>query len=351
MKVYIICPYLKTGGPRSFHQLANQLVQRGLDVYMFYGEHGLTYKTDRVLYDDCKAKIAEEIEDVPGNVVIVPESDTGWLLKYKNILGVIWWVSLNFYLTNNLWVAARNKTIYLGDPKLKALGRYIKYELDYMRTHKSRKYVKKSGDLQKFYHLYNSEYAADYLRKRGITEDSLQYLCGPIDVITTDNAQTIKDNKEDIIAFNPTKANKVMLKNIKAYMAKYYPQVRFIEIIGMTREQVADTLKKAKVYLDLGYFPGPERIPREAVTYYCNIVTSNLGSASNNVDVPIPREYKFAMQVDSVAPMCELMAKMIMDFSAYTTNFDKYRAHVQEQIQRFDKDIDIFCEYIEKNNA
>lgn len=351
MKVYIICPYLKTGGPRSFHQLADQLVQRGFDVYMFYGEHGLTYKADRVLYDDCKAKIAGEIEDISGNIVIVPESDTGWLLKYKNVLGVIWWVSLNFYLTSNLWFAACSKTIYLGDHKLKALGRYIKYELDYIRTHKSRKYVKNSSDLQKFYHLYNSEYAADYLRKRGIAEDRLQYLCGPIDVVTTDDAQTIRDNKEDIIAFNPTKANKVMLKNIKTYMAKHYPQVKFIEILGMTREEVADTLKKAKVYLDLGYFPGPERIPREAVTYYCNIVTSNLGSASNNVDVPISMEYKFAMQIDNVVPMCELMAKMITDFSAYTANFDKYREHVQEQIQRFDKDIDVFCEYIKKNNA
>ena len=38
MKVYIICPYNVTGGPKSLHQLGSNLVNKGLQVFMFYGE-------------------------------------------------------------------------------------------------------------------------------------------------------------------------------------------------------------------------------------------------------------------------------------------------------------------------
>ena len=49
---------------------------------------------------------------------------------------------------------------------------------------------------------------------------------------------------------------------------------------------------EAKLYIDLGEFGGPERIPKEAVYFGCNIIVANHNAAANDFDVAIPQEYK-----------------------------------------------------------
>ncbi|MGC8677909.1 MAG: hypothetical protein ACP5UF_06830 [Hydrogenobaculum sp.] len=61
----------------------------------------------------------------------------------------------------------------------------------------------------------------------------------------------------------------------------------------MTRDQVIETLQKAKVYIDFGNHPGKDRIPREAAILGCCVITGKRGSATFFEDVPIPEEYKF----------------------------------------------------------
>jgi len=46
------------------------------------------------------------------------------------------------------------------------------------------------------------------------------------------------------------------------------------------------------MYIDFGTHPGKDRIPREAALRNCIVLTNRNGAADNNVDVPIPNEYK-----------------------------------------------------------
>lgn len=344
MKVYIVCPYGKTGGPRSLHQLGNKLINEGLDVYMYYGYRGRKVNVTQPLYPDSKMKIADTIEDKKENIIIVPESDTSWLLNLHSIKKVIWWLSLDFYLGNNTWYFARSMTKNLGEFPLYVVLKFLKINFNNWRQNLNRKYLK-PDKLDEVYHLYNSEYVKHYLKMNNVKDSRMEYLCGPIDWHPV-NKEEIINNKKNIIAYNPAKMNRKIFKKVKKYIEKISPSYVLVPIQNMNHNQVLDILKNAKVYLDLGYFPGPERMPREAVMQYCNIVTSNIGSAQNNVDVPILQKYKFSMDSDNVKDIGNQVIDMCKNYSKYIIDFDKYRDLVKYQIDIFDNNITDFSKKI-----
>lgn len=344
MKVYILSPYNKTGGPRSLHQLGNQLVERGLEVYMYYGSQGKKYETKKLLYSDGRMKIATSILDEKDNVLIVPESETGWLLKYSNVQKVIWWLSLDYYLESNLWISAKNRTKNLGEPSFFKYLRYGKGTLKNIIYKRKIDYLKPS-QLKNVIHLYNCEYVKHFLLKNSVEEEKMQYLCGPIDYVQN-SKENILNNKKNIITYNPKKINKKKFKKVKEYINAVAPNYKFVPLRNMSHEEVIRNLQQSKVYLDLGYFPGPERLPREAVLQYCNIVTSNSGSAKNSVDVPILKKYKFNLDKLDVSKIGNTIIELCENYLNYIDEFDNYRKVTLRQIERFNNDIDKFSERI-----
>ena len=69
--------------------------------------------------------------------------------------------------------------------------------------------------------------------------------------------------------------------------------VDFVPLQGLDRDTLTSTLRECAIYLDTGHHPGKDRIPREARSSGCVVLTSKLGSAANEVDVPIPDKFKF----------------------------------------------------------
>ncbi len=342
MKVYIVSPYHKTGGPRSLHQLGKKLLNKGLDVYIVYGNQSKIYNNiNKPLYEDMKIDLAYKIDDDYDNVLIVPESDTSWLLRFKKIRKVVWWLSLDNYLNNNLWWHCQRKTVLLRQPKIVGDARYIFRKIKGYNV----KYIKTDEEFSKIYHLYNCEYVRDYLLKKNVKYKNMQYLCGPIDIRILDKNKLMA-GKKNIVVYNPAKMDKFILKKIKKYMKKNYPNYNFIPIENMDHKEVLQWLRKAKIYIDFGYFPGPERMPREAVMEYCNIITSKRGSAKNKIDVPIPEKYKFDLERKNVREICKLIVDMSENFSAYSSDFDNYRKKVKLQINNFDVDINKFYDWI-----
>lgn len=342
MKVYIICPYNVTGGPKSLHQLGSNLVNKGLQVFMFYGEKGIPSGEKELLFKDCKANVTTKIEDSEKNILIVPEYDTNWFFKFRKINKVIWWLSLDYYLYNYPLKRAIGVTSTKGQNKATIPLRYIKYKFEYRHN----KYISKNKDFQEAYHLYNCEYVRNYLRSKGVDKSKMSYLCGPI-VLPEKAKKTISKDKilkkkKNVIAYNPAKANPKIIRLVKKYMSTHFDQYKFIAIKNMNHNDVLNILQSAKVYLDLGYFPGPERMPREAVSYYCNIITSNIGSAFNDKDVPIPDKYKFSLNKKNVPNICNLIIKMSDNYLNYLNEFDLYREKVIKQIEDFDDEINEF---------
>lgn len=62
----------------------------------------------------------------------------------------------------------------------------------------------------------------------------------------------------------------------------------------MTTQQIIKILDESMVYIDFGNHPGKDRIPREAALRNCIVMTNKSGSAANDIDIPIPAEYKFS---------------------------------------------------------
>lgn len=341
MHIYIISPsYFKTGGTKSLHQLADILAASGFDVSMIYCEKGDLVKKDSMLYEFCRAKMTdpEEILDDVNSIILVPEIFTGILKRFKKSKKIVWWLSLDFFLSDPLSSAKR--TMHKKNlPQIllpimilykRAIGGY---SFDQIST---------PEEFSEIYHLYNCEYVRSFLIQHGAVEEKMRYLCGPLEndyLHLLEEAEEIIHHKEDMIAYNPAKMNLTYLKKLKKDVLRRNGDIKFVAIENMTKEDVQNTLRKSKVYLDFGYFPGPERMPREAAMLQCNIITSKLGSAANSVDVPIPAEYKFDLNKAGLNRISDKILELINNYETYICDFDIYRRKITEQITSFENDI------------
>lgn len=327
-KIYILSPYIKTGGPKSLHQLAFFLKKNGLNTYITYYIH---YKKSKrnILFSNYNMDITNEIQDNPENILIVPEAYTGELRKYKNIQKVIWWLSLDYYFIDLLLKKSALYTIKRKN--LPKLFIPIVLILKYLRL-LYKPHALNIKDFRHVFHFYNCEYVHQFLQKNNVSEENTKYLCGPIeDLYFSIGKENILANKTRTVAFNPAKIEPKLLGRLKKAIHDKDITIELIELKNMTKKEVFNTLCRTKVYVDLGFFPGPERIPREAVTLYCNVITSTEGSAANQVDVMIPDKYKFDIKNLNIENLINLIFDMVNNFERYIDDFDNYRLKVVKQ--------------------
>jgi hypothetical protein len=266
-KVFIACPATSvTGGPELLHQLCAKLRQRGVQSFMHY------YPTQAPEghYSEYAAPRAAEIEDDPGNVLVVPEvaQAVRMLLKYSRIRRALWWLSVDNYL--------------------KALGSFTS-----IRGLRSKaKYALGLGQVGleelrglDITHLAQSRYAELFLEENGFGR--IERLSDYLNRCFIESAGT-PSVKRDQVAYNPKKGVAFTL-DLKAQAR----DIAFVPLEKMTPAEVARTLRESKVYIDFGKHPGKDRIPREAAISGCCVITGRAGAAANPEDVPIPEEYKF----------------------------------------------------------
>ena len=106
------------------------------------------------------------------------------------------------------------------------------------------------------------------------------------DYINTDHCTFDESSKkEDIVLYNPKKGMEFTQKLISAA-----PDIKWVPLQGMSREQLIEVLKKAKIYIDFGYHPGKDRLPRECVMNGWCVITGMRGAAAFFGDVAIPEK-------------------------------------------------------------
>lgn len=346
-KVYIVSPYHNTGGPKSLHQLADILVEKGIDTYLIYYWNGkFTGETD-ILFSFCRAKVATDIIDNENNILITSESQCEILNGFSNIQRCIWWLSLDYYLTSSLLGSARNSIVRKKLPKILTPLMLIKYIINNPRCLIEQKSLNKRK-LKYYKHLYNCEYEKNFLEKQNVSVDNMVYLCGPLEEkFYKIDFSDVVPYKKDIVAYNPTKMDMEFFEKVKEKVLLINNNIKFVAIQNMSRDQVYNTLKSAKVYIDFGYFPGPERMPREAVALYCNIITSTEGSSGNDVDVLVPSKFKFNIRDEkNVDHVADLINDMTINYHDYVKYGGKYRQKVWNQIVNFSKRISEIFEVV-----
>jgi len=337
--VYIMAPAnAATGGPELLHQLAYHLREDlKINTYMYYipCDHPSPIHSE---YQQYNNPFARRIEDKEKNILIVPEiANTIVTLKeYSKIKKCIWWLSVdNFYLTtllsgkkNFFFYKAINKIwkIFFKSPLINIeMKIYKKVDSNLIKLPKEIKNVN--------FYLVQSFYALNHLISKGIQKEKILYLS---DYLNENFLKTKTElfKKENIVVYNPKKGYNFTKKIIERTK-----DIEFVPIINMTRQQVVETLKKAKVYIDFGNHPGKDRIPREAAILGCCVITGKRGSAAFYEDVPIPKEYKFDERNKNIPEIINKIRDCFENFDERYKDFDHYREVIKQEPQKFVEDL------------
>lgn len=331
-KVYVACPArVATGGPELLHQFASQMRSAlGVPTFMLY--YPKMENPVHPEYSSYRVPYVYVAEDSVSNILIVPEIDSALslMVKYRNIRKGVWFLSIdNYYLSKlskkDFFIKrAVNKIAKLilkhpvfeiryedvvnrypikQDQKLKLANFYL------CNTYRGCSHLKENG-------LYPVFYLSEYLHK--------DYLSTSVNL----------SEKEDFVAFNPAKGFLFTRKIMKAAN-----DITFVPIKNLTRGEVIQLLKKAKVYIDFGNHPGKDRLPREAAILGCCVITGKRGSAKYFEDVPIPEEYKFEDKEENIPLIVEKIKDCFKDFEIHYKNFENYRNIIKSEKEKFIKDL------------
>lgn len=320
--VYVGCPkFYKTGGTELAHQLVKALQDKGKNAEIVY--------FDAETVDDKNINpaftkyvknhvITKDIEDVSDNILITPEVKTDLLDSFTNIQKAIWWMSVDNYLVNDGFI---NKMHCIG------FLRTVKAFLSGRGSLKAKK-IDKNID-----HLYQSEYARDFLVSKGITR--IYELSDYLNDTYLDTRKVRYKDRKDNVLYNPRKGAKFTKKLIKAA-----PDLNWKPIQNMTTDEVRDLLLHSKVYVDFGNHPGKDRFPREAAISGCCIITDKRGSAGNEIDIKIPEKYKFVDNNENIDKIISKIRSCLYNYSNNIKEYEEYRQRILDEKKVFNENVE-----------
>lgn len=309
--IYILCPAnLATGGPELLHQLGYKLNLLGYVADMYYTNKKTGVHPVCEQYKKYNVPFTDEVYELPGNIVILPETGISMIHELENYIGVIWWLSVDN-------------------------ARYTDEDVEYMKN------------AQNIYHLVQSQYALDFLQNTLNLKENIYYLSDYINSDFFDYA-SVDDNlpRTDTVLFNPRKG---ITKTVELIANSDY-RIKWQALSGLTPEGMCNVMKQAKVYIDFGNHPGKDRIPREATICGCHIVTNKKGSAQNNIDVAIPECYKFNEDADTT-DILNCIYDLIANYTHKTSDYQPYLNKITNEFIEFEKDIIKFFGKMIKDNV
>lgn len=320
---YIICPAnFATGGPEALHQLGCELKNQGKTVEMVYLDIEFNIIVEDAVhksYIKYSVPTAQKIVNSSKHILILPETycQLIWDKRFSKLKKVVWWLSVtNFHiiLENMIELKKVQKKSFLD--KLLRKDKFPTLEN-----------VRSSGSL----HMAHSYFSVDFLKKNGIK------VIGQISDYMNESfleGEDYTDRKEDIAIYNPTK-NGEFLEKIMAREK----HLQWIPIQNMSPEQVAEMMKRAKLYIDFGYHPGKERMPREGCLMDCCLIIGKKGSASFSEDMPIPDRYRFDFEDHLIPEILQLIQDIKENYAAHHLNMLPYKKVLLKEKQKFSEDV------------
>ncbi|HSG78516.1 MAG TPA: hypothetical protein VLD62_02965 [Acidimicrobiia bacterium] len=352
MRYTVLCPLgATTGGPEALHQLASELRSVGRDAGVLYMQEGplsvpiraLRRVEQRVLkrhgaevpplgrfhasgllemamrrlasvtlhsvpldagrtpppYLGYEARVVGTLPpDTPAETIVVPEVWWPFALRWKRATVALWWLSID-----------NASRVIPG--AVRALRR------------------------PNVVNLVQSRYAEVVVRGSGGRR-----VLPVSDYISTGARTHPEAPREDIVAYNPKKGSQTT-----AALMNLLPDTRFVPIEGLDPSGVAGLLRRAKLYIDFGPFPGRDRLPREALLAGCVVISGRAGASLLLEDLPIPEAYK----VDSgdLGRISELIGEVLADHPNHEGLFDEARRKVAADRDRFRNEVAMAADAIE----
>jgi hypothetical protein len=305
-EVFIVCPaHTMTGGPELCHQLADTLNAdqpgRAAIVYWPFDKPAATADPYRC-YD---APAARRCDIHRGAIVVLPETYGRLICDFPHNQIYYWWMSVNNFYT--------------------AAGTGAGIELAQIRRHAT-------------VNLYQSEYARRFCAAAGLHHTSRLS-----DRLSESFLHAIADPpqipRRDIIAYNPAKGLARTAAVLRALDKGLRPPPKVIALENLDTDQLRTVLGTVKIYIDFGEHPGKDRLPREAAAMGACILTNRRGAAGNNVDMPIPEEFK----IDDQRRGWEYRAvgkihQLVKRFDIEAPRFGPYRRMIAAEPRQFAND-------------
>jgi hypothetical protein len=307
----IYCPVgAKTGGPECLYQLGSMLKELGYNAVIIptietTGEKPVPEFLEYGLEHVSLRKIQKN------DVLVVPEITRipkYFIRKIQRPI-VMWWLSVDnsshsFFKNYEKRNHTYNKNWISRDSdvtKAKAINRLLillsgRSQNTVLNSFRSRlkpllvKFRTRELELEKCFHIAQSYYAKTLVSS---------YFNLPVQLVSDYinvgknfppkrfEAKFEHDDKY-LIAVNPAKGKEFTDQLMEIMDEKY----KFIPIINMNNDEVRSTLSRSHLYLDLGHFPGRDKIPRESILCGTPVVLALRGAARNSRDFRINEKYK-----------------------------------------------------------
>tara|TARA_B110000908_G_C10256747_1_gene456088 strand:+ start:478 stop:1443 length:966 start_codon:yes stop_codon:yes gene_type:complete len=310
-KIVIGSPsYRFTGGPTLAHQLCAELSNQGFEASMYYYNVKDKKKVMHPDYAYFNNNYNTVLQDDENTIFIAPETHPDMLRSIKKGIKVIWWMSVDNYFDKYL-TSRRNRILNIGG--------LLKFNIDRKDT----------------FHFAQSQYAIEFLENRGIDKKKIFYVSDYLnDIFIENSSKHMSEKKNDVILYSPKRG----LEFTKLIIKKM-PEVEWIPLQNLTQQEMISLMQSSKLYVDFGNHPGKDRIPREAVINGCCIITGSQGSAKNEIDINISREFKFE-EIDS--EIDEIVNKIQNILANYNTNYEllkNYRKKITLEHKKFSEDV------------
>ena len=369
IKFIIFAPKgLKTGGPEGQHQLAWALDNLGQEVRLLAWP-GTRRKLNVKEYEKYGPKWCRVSDINKKDIFIISESIRYlpfWYFLFISKSRIYMWMhsvdfsldkELNQYERNNYsinseWVTNSNRKsrvkILLRSIKILRIYHKIKYLFNFLK----KTIFKVQVDIDPSKYLFASYYAqhtiskvkdskSDILLSGWVNGEDLQYLSD------LKFCQCTKNH----VAYNPGKSKELISKIIEINVLQNY-FVHFMPISGIkTDREVYKLLTSSDLYLDLGFFPGLERTPREAIRMDCPVLLAKRGAARFYEDFPLSNSYLMDLSLLGPAQTYEVILKTLSYGKEYNLiNQKDFKSLVLGEKNRFINEVKRFSHLIKNTN-
>ena len=344
-EIFVICPAnIDTGGPMCLHQLAQKIKKKfKKKVYMYYFPTNLKNPVNKN-YRTLRIPFKNKISDSKRNILIIPEYYPAVEIskKYNNIQKGLWWLSVDFYLYHRFIYKNHSilrSLIKIPHKIIKVINQLLFFQFKNLSLFKYLKFIYLNIPFYNVFKIDNininlahSYYQYITLKSKNINST---YLSDSInsEFIKASKKISLK-NKKDIICYNPRKSSTFFDRFIKLN-----PDIKFIPVKGYNLKQLIKLLSKSKIYMDFGFHPGQDRLPREAALLKNCIITNREGSAAFYKDVPIAEEFKFIEKRENHAKIRDKIDQIFAFYTNELEKFKSYRNFLLSQEKIYDKQI------------
>ncbi len=341
-QVYVLAPANTfTGGPDCLHKFAVDLKKifrvNAKMIYLPLSSTNPIHKN----FKKYKLAFANFIEDNPDNILIIPEHYMflEYAMSYKKITKILWWLSIDNYFGYKFRYTYKKffrSLIKIPFNILKIFNKITSYYFGFFSYHDYLKFIYKFSNLKKFrelqqvdLHLSQSYYAFKFLKKYF---DNVKFLSDYQREEIIQNYKKKITNKKNLICYS-NKSND-FIKSIQKNQS-----LKMIKLSGFSNKQIMNIFKKTKIYMDFGYHPGKDRMPREAALFNNCIITNKSGSAKNFKDIPIHSRFKFDEKKSNLKIINSIIFKIFKAHKKELKNFINYKKIILNEKKLFYRDL------------